>query len=90
MFHHISSKIKGNMKHKQCGGSSYSSQAQSDTFASLFEVIVLFPFIFIYTCSYQFIVMFYLTCLIFLLAGHSGLSTAIGAASWGVVGRGGG
>jgi hypothetical protein len=34
--------------------------------------------------------MFYLTCLMFLLVGHSGMSTATGAASWGVVWRGGG
>jgi hypothetical protein len=27
--------------------------------------------------------MFYLICLMFLLAGHSGLSAAIGAPSWG-------
>jgi hypothetical protein len=90
MFRHLSFKMKGKGKHKQGEGSSSSSQAQSDTSASLFAIIVSFVFIFIYTCSYQFIVMFYLTCLIFLLAGHSGLSTAIGAASWGVVGRGGG
>jgi hypothetical protein len=29
-------------------------------------------------CSYQFIVMFYLTCLIFLLVGHRDLAVAIG------------
>jgi nitrate reductase NapE component len=68
------------------GGSSSSSQAQSDMSALLFVVIVSFPFIFVYTCSYQFIVMFYLACLLFLLAGHSGLSAAIGAASWGAAG----
>jgi hypothetical protein len=34
-------------------------------------------------CSYQFIVMFYLTCLMFVLAGHNDLSVVIGVASWG-------
>jgi hypothetical protein len=34
--------------------------------------------------------MFYLTCLMLLLAGHSGLSVAIGAPSWGAARRGGG
>jgi hypothetical protein len=80
MFHHLSSKMKG--KHKQGKGSSSSSHAQLGTPASLFTLIVSFPFIFIYTCSYQFIVMFYLTCLMFLLAGHNGFSTATEAASW--------
>jgi hypothetical protein len=34
--------------------------------------------------------MFYLTCLMFLLVGHSGLSAVTGATSWGAVWRGGG
>jgi hypothetical protein len=34
--------------------------------------------------------MFYLACLIFLLAGHSGLSVVIGTTSWGVAQQGGG
>jgi hypothetical protein len=40
-----------------------------------------FPFIFIYTCSFEFIVMFYLIFVLF--AWHSGLSAVIGATSWG-------
>jgi hypothetical protein len=59
-------------------------------YVSLFAVIVSFPFIFIYTWSYEFIVMFYLTCLIFLLAGRIGLSAVTGVASWGVAQWGGG
>jgi hypothetical protein len=90
MFRHLSSKMKGKWKHWQGKGSSSSSQAQPNTYASLFAVIVSFPLIFIYTFSYQFIVIFYLTCLIFLLAGHNGLSIVIGAASWGAAQRGGG
>jgi hypothetical protein len=70
-------------KCKQGKGSSTSSLAQSDTSTSLFAVIVSFHFIFNCTCSYQFNVMFYLTYLMFLLAGHIGLLTMIGAASWG-------
>jgi hypothetical protein len=49
--------------------------------ASLFAVIVSFPFIFIYTYSYQFIVMFYLTCLMFLHMGHNDLLVVTGVAS---------
>jgi hypothetical protein len=49
----------------------------------LFTIIVQFPFIFIYTCSIQFIVIFYLTYVMFLLTGHRGLSAAIGVDSWG-------
>jgi hypothetical protein len=45
-------------------------------------VIVSFPFIFIYTSSYQFIVIFYLTCLMFVLAWHSSLSVVTGVAFW--------
>jgi hypothetical protein len=76
--------MKGKGKRKQGEGSSSSSQAQSDTSASLFIVIVSFPFIVIYTCSYKSIVMLYLTCLMFLLAGHNGLSVVTGVISWGV------
>jgi uncharacterized membrane protein YgcG len=90
MFHHLTSKMKVKGKRKQSEGSSSSLQAQSNMSASLFAVIVSFHFIFIYTCSYQFIVMFYVTCLMFLLAGHSGLSAVIGAASWGAAWHGGG
>jgi hypothetical protein len=75
--------MKGNGKRKQGEGSSSSLQALSDTPASLFVVIVSIPFIFICSCSDQFIVMFYLTCLMVLLARHSGHLTAIGAATWG-------
>jgi hypothetical protein len=74
MVCHISSKLKGKGKHKHGEGSSSSSQAQSDMSAFLFTVIVSFPSIFIYTCSFEFIVIFYLTYVMFLLAGHSGLS----------------
>jgi uncharacterized membrane protein YgcG len=63
-------------------GSFSSSQAQSDMFASLFAVIVSFHFTFIYTCSFEFIVMFYLIYVMFLFAEHNGLSAAIGADSW--------
>jgi hypothetical protein len=71
MLRHISSKLEGKGKHKQGDGSSSFLQAQSDTFASLFVVIVSFPFIFIYTCTFEFIAMFYLTYVMFLLAGRS-------------------
>jgi hypothetical protein len=67
MFHHLTTKMKGKGKHKKSEGSSSSSQAQSDMSASLFAVIVSFPLVFIYTRSYQFIVMFYVACLMFLL-----------------------
>jgi hypothetical protein len=76
------SKLKGERKRKQDEGSSSSSQAQTDTSTSLFVVIVSFLFIFFYTCSFQFIVMFYLAYVMFLLVLHSGLSTATGADSW--------
>jgi hypothetical protein len=56
MFYHISSKLKGKGKSNKGEGSSFSSQAQSDTSASFFVVIVSLPFIFIYTCSFEFIV----------------------------------
>jgi hypothetical protein len=63
-------------KCKEGEGSSSSSLAQSDMLASLFAVIVSFSFIFIYNFSFQFIVMFYLTYIMLLLVGHSGLSGA--------------
>jgi hypothetical protein len=83
MLCHISSKLKGKGKHKHGEGSSSSSQAQSDMSAFLFTVIVSFPSIFIYTCSFEFIVIFYLTYVMFLLAGHNGLLAATGVDSWG-------
>jgi hypothetical protein len=81
MWRHTLSKGKG--KSKQDEGPSSSSQAQSDTLASLFAVIVSFPFIFIYTCSFEFIVMFYLIYVMHLFAGHNRLSIATRATSWG-------
>jgi hypothetical protein len=39
-----------------------------------------FNFIFIYTCSFIFIIMFYLIYFMFLFTGHNVLSTATGAA----------
>jgi hypothetical protein len=67
-------KLKG--KHKQGDGFSSSSQVQSNTSSFLCAVIASFPFIFIYTCSFQFIVIFYLIYVMFLLTRHNGLSTA--------------
>jgi hypothetical protein len=52
-------------------------------FASLFVIIVLFPFIFIYTCSFEFIVMSYLIYVMFLFVGHNDLSAMTGAVSCG-------
>jgi hypothetical protein len=69
MWRHISPQAKG--KHKQCESSSSSSQAWLDTSASLFAVIESFYFIFIYTCSFEFIVMF-------LFAGHNDKSSFLG------------
>jgi nitrate reductase NapE component len=83
MFRHLMTKMKGKGKCKKDEGSSSSSHTQSDMFPFLFVVIVLFPFFFIYTRSYQFIVMFSLTCLMFLLSGHSGLLAATEVASCG-------
>jgi hypothetical protein len=65
---------KGNISRRE---SSSSSQERSGTYISLFVVIVSFDFIFIYTGSFEFIIM----CL---FSGHNGLSAAIGVASWGV------
>jgi hypothetical protein len=76
---YISSKGKG--KHKQ-GKSSSSSQAWSDMSAPLFVVIVSFHFIYT-TCSFDFIVMFYLIYALFLFVGHSGLSAVTGVDPWG-------
>jgi hypothetical protein len=42
---------------------------------SLFAIIVSFPFIFIYTCSFEFIVIFYLIYVMFLFVGHSDRSS---------------
>jgi hypothetical protein len=83
MLRHLLSKLKGKGKRKQGEGSSSSLQAQLDKSTSLFVVIVSFPFIFNYTCSFQFIVMFYLTYVRFLHVGHNGISAAIGVDSWG-------
>jgi hypothetical protein len=51
--------------------------------ASLFVVIVSFPFFFSYTCSFEFIVTFYLTYVMFLFVGHSGLAVVTRVASCG-------
>jgi hypothetical protein len=83
MWRHISSKAKG--KCKQGKSSSSSSHAWPDTSAYLFAVIVSFHFIFIYTCLFEFIVMFYLIYVMFLFAKHNGFSTTTGATSWGAV-----
>jgi hypothetical protein len=87
MFCHLTTKMKGKGKHKQ---GVFLLAVTVGHVTSLFVVIVSFPFIFLYTQSYQFIVMFYLTCLIFLLIGHISLLVAIGVASWGAAWRGGG
>jgi hypothetical protein len=47
----------------------------------LFAVIISFHFTFIYTCSFQFIVMFYLIYGMFLFAGQRDLSVVTGADS---------
>jgi hypothetical protein len=63
-MHHISSKAKG--KHKQ--GESSSSWAGTVRHVC-----------FIYTCTFEFVDMFYLIHDMFLFAGHNGLSALTGA-----------
>jgi hypothetical protein len=57
-------------------GSSSSSQARSDTPSSLFAIIVSFYFTFIYTCSFEFIVMFLFDiCYVFICRAQQSLDS---------------